>query len=70
MLAAVEDLGRLAELLDRLVAEGRGVTVVPAVNGWEVGWMGGMSGSELAYGPTVAAAVESALVALDNERER
>jgi hypothetical protein len=72
----VEELGRLAELLERLEDGGAGVYVLPVwegrsrglvtdevygFDGFAVGWMTSSCGDEIAVGPTVAAAVEVAL---------
>jgi hypothetical protein len=71
------DVGRIGELIERLAADGAGVTITPvkegdlmgglgsqhtyAFDGWEVGYITASGGGELAVGKTVAEAVEAAI---------
>jgi hypothetical protein len=71
------DVGRIDELIERLAADGAGVTVMPvtegtlmggvgsqhtyAFDGWEVGYITAGGGGELAVGKTVSEAVAAAL---------
>lgn len=73
------DLGRLAELIELNARDGVGTTISPVqtgqtmggygsphrytFDGWEVGYIAGMSGGEDAVGATIAEAVEAALEA-------
>jgi hypothetical protein len=73
-------LGRIGELIEVLGQSGRGVTIRPvdqdsrmsgagsdvqyAFEGWEVGWITGAGGEELAVGRTIEEAVNAALEAL------
>jgi hypothetical protein len=75
------EIGRLAELIERLATDGVGVTVMPVregtpmggfgtqhfykFDGWEVGYMTPGSGGELAVGRTIAEAVDAALATYD-----
>ena len=77
------DLGRLSELVERLSADGAGVTLMPVqkgtpmggygtpyvyeFDGWEVGYITAGSGGELAVGRTVTEAVDAALATYDSE---
>jgi hypothetical protein len=71
------DVGPLVELVERLAADGVGLTLMPvekgtpmggwgstdvyAFDGWEVGYITPGSGGELAVGETLAEAVAAAL---------
>ncbi|MFL5914117.1 MAG: hypothetical protein ACJ752_00560 [Gaiellaceae bacterium] len=78
------DIGRLAQLIERLARDEQGVTITPirkgmhrggfgsdAVypnDGWEIGTVNAVGGSELTVGPSIAVAVEQALFELGDER--
>lgn len=77
------DLGRLDELITLLAQQGRGVTISPvskgsrlggigsetryAFDGWEIGYIAGWGGDELAVGATIPEAVAAAITALQED---
>lgn len=81
MADAAPDIGRLPDLIDALAERGYGTTITPiregtrlggigsdityAVEGWEIGYITGWGGDELAVGETLAQAVDAALQALE-----
>lgn len=77
------EIGRFDDLIERLAADGVGVSAMPVrkgtpmggfgtehfyeFDGWEVGYISAGSGGELAVGETLAEAVEAAHAVLDAE---
>jgi hypothetical protein len=77
------EIGRLDELIERLAADGAGMTVMPVskgtpmggfgtqhfyeFDGWEVGYITAGGGGELAVGRTIAEAVDAALATYDTD---
>jgi len=74
------NLERLPELIGLLADDSRGVTIRPIhkgmriggfgsdhhyeIDGWEVGYIDGNTGGEIAVGPTIADAIDAALEVL------